>query len=153
MTPAEYVTEIVVPTVRECRDNRRSRRCAYLACIVTFHIKDHLKKAGAGPIEDKMRVACPGHFDVVRGVCNGAKHVATDQSHPIPFATGRDYYRPPAIAGVMVTGLSMLGDTKGARVIQHANKKYDLYGSAKAVLVEFQRQFPGYLDTCDLSDC
>jgi hypothetical protein len=73
MTPAEYVTEIVIPTVRECRDNRRSRRYAYLACIVTFHIKDHLKKAGATLIEDKMRTACPGckiadNSDPLRGI-------------------------------------------------------------------------------------
>jgi hypothetical protein len=124
-----------------------------LACIVTFHIKDHLKNAGATGIEQKMRTACPGHFDVVRSVCNGTKHVATDGNHPIPFAVGRDYNRPPALAGVMAAGLSMLGDTKGARVIRHNDKKYDLYGSVKTVLTEFKRQFPQHLDGCDLSDC
>jgi hypothetical protein len=43
MTPAEYVNDIVVPTVREFRDEPRSQRRAYLACMVTFHIKDHLQ--------------------------------------------------------------------------------------------------------------
>jgi hypothetical protein len=41
MTPADFVNDIVVPTVREFRDVRRSRRRAYLACIIVFHIKDH----------------------------------------------------------------------------------------------------------------
>ncbi|WP_316227706.1 hypothetical protein [Bradyrhizobium sp. SZCCHNR3015] len=153
MTPADYVTEIVIPTVRESRDNRKSRRHAYLACIVTFHIKDHLEKVGVTGVTQKMRTACPGHFDLVRGVCNGTKHVATNQGHVIPFAIGGDYYRPPAFAGVMMAGLSMLGDTKGARVVRHNDTKYDLYGSAKAVLAEFKRQFPNYLDGCDLGDC
>lgn len=153
MTPADYVTEIVIPTVRECRDNRQSRRSAYLACIVTFHINDHLKRAGVTGVEEKMRTVCDSHFDLVRGVCNGTKHVATNLSHPIPFEAGRDYYRPPAFAGVMVAGLSMLGDTKGARIIRHNNMKFDLYGSVKKVLTEFTLQFPDQLGACDLSDC
>jgi hypothetical protein len=36
MTPAEFMDEIVVPTLREFRDDRRSRRLAYLACVVTI---------------------------------------------------------------------------------------------------------------------
>jgi hypothetical protein len=44
MTPAEYMNGIVVPTPRGLRDNRRSRRHTYLACIAVFHVKDHLRK-------------------------------------------------------------------------------------------------------------
>jgi len=154
MTPAEYVTEIVVPTVRECRDSRLSRRHAYLACIVTFHIKDHLKKAGVtASIENAMRSACPDDFDVVRAVCNGTKHVETNATHPVPFTAGEDYDRPPAVLGEMVLGVSMLGDTVGARVLHHQDKNFDLYDSVKKILVEFKNQFPHHLGSCDLSDC
>ena len=55
MTPAEFLDEIVVPTLRECRDERRSRRRAYLACIAVFHIKDHLKE---GRREGGSRLRC-----------------------------------------------------------------------------------------------
>jgi hypothetical protein len=80
MTPADFVNDIVVPTVREFRDVRRSRRRAYLACIIVFHIKDHLRKAGAKQIEDTIRKATGDGFDAVRAVCNGTKHVVTNQS-------------------------------------------------------------------------
>jgi hypothetical protein len=60
------MTEIVVSTLREFRDERRSRRRAYLACIAVFHLKDHLKKAGETGIENAMRGACGTAFDVVR---------------------------------------------------------------------------------------
>ena len=39
MTPADFMNEIVVPTLRDLRDDRRSRRRAYLACIAVFHLE------------------------------------------------------------------------------------------------------------------
>ena len=65
------MSEIVVPTLRELRNERRSRRRAYLACIAVFHLSDHLENAGETGIEDAMRASCGVAFDVVRGVCNG----------------------------------------------------------------------------------
>jgi hypothetical protein len=70
MTPAEFMDEIMVPTLREFRDERRSRRRAYLACIAVFHLKDHLSKAGEKGIEAAMRSECGIAFDVVRGPIN-----------------------------------------------------------------------------------
>ena len=64
MTPAEYVNEIVLPTVREFGEHRRCRRRAYLACIVAFHIKDYLQRAGARQIEDAIRKVTTDDFDV-----------------------------------------------------------------------------------------
>jgi hypothetical protein len=153
MTPAEYVNEIVVPTVRDARDCRQSRRHAYLACIVTFHMKDHLEKAGETDVHQQMQTACPEHFDVVRSVCNGTKHVVLNRGHTIPFVLGSDYYRPPASAGVMECGVSFVGDTDGGRSIRHNKIDYDLYGSTKTLLVAFQREFPQQLSSCDLNDC
>ena len=97
MTPAEFMTEIVVPTLRELRDERRSRQRAYLACIAVFHLKDHLKKAGEKGIENALRASCGVGFDVLRGICNGTKHVETDASHVIAFRAGTDTDRPPAV--------------------------------------------------------
>lgn len=75
-------------TLREFRDERRSRQRAYLACIAVFHVKDHLRKAGEKGVEPTMRGACGAAFDVVRGICNGTKHVETDGSHVISFRAG-----------------------------------------------------------------
>jgi hypothetical protein len=98
MTPQEYVEEIVLPTLREFKVSRRSRRLAYLSCMAVFHIKDHLKKAGQTHIEDQMRKATGHWFDVVRAICNGAKHFQTDTTHPMHFEpvrimTGRRRFR------------------------------------------------------------
>ena len=92
MTPAEYVNEIVLPTVREFRDDRSSRRREYLACIVANHVRDHLgvaiRTAGqavTAPFnrneEDNLEV-------VLRGICNGVKHVGLDRRHRYPFRPG-----------------------------------------------------------------
>src|SRR5438105_1748710 len=106
MTPTDYMNQIVVPTLREFRDDRRARRLAYLACIATFHLKDHLKKAGEQGIETAMRASCGVAFDVVRGVCNATKHVETDGSHAVVFRVGEDTDRPPAIWGEAVWDVS-----------------------------------------------
>lgn len=109
MTPGEYMTEIVVPTLREFRDERTLRRRAYLASIAVFHLKDHLKKAGETGIEAAMRTTCGDAFDVVRGVCNGTKHVETDGSHSVAFRVGDDTDRPPAVWGEAGMGCVALG--------------------------------------------
>lgn len=153
MTPADFMTEIVVPTVREFRDERRSRRRAYLACIAAFHVKDHLKKAGEKGIEEAMRVECGSAFDAVRGICNGTKHVQTDASHAVSFKAGEDWDRPPARLGEMVLGLSQLGDPHGGREIKHSQARLDLYQCAKAVTLAYQNLYPRHFATCDLSDC
>ena len=153
MTPAEYVAEIVVPTVREFRESRRSRQRAYLACIATFHIKDHLKKAGATRIEQTMRTACFDEFELVRSVCNGSKHLEVDASHAIPFVAGLDYDRPPSRAGLGRAGRSIAGDLKGGRVVSHNSKKYNVYTSVRSVLLQFQLQYPSLLAACDLTGC
>ena len=153
MTPAEYMTEIVVPTLREFRNERRLRRRAYLACIAVFHLKDHLKKAGEKGIESAMRTTCGEAFDVVRGVCNGTKHVQTDAKHLIRFRVGDDIDRPPAVLGEMVIGLSQLGDSTGGRQITDGRTQLDLYECAKAVVLAYRRLYPVHLRSCDLRDC
>jgi hypothetical protein len=44
MTPRQYRGEIVLPTLHEYEETTNSRRRAYLACIVVFHLRDYLKK-------------------------------------------------------------------------------------------------------------
>jgi hypothetical protein len=153
MTPAKYVDEIVIPTVREFRDNPRSRRHAYLACMVTFHIKDYLERAGEKQITNKMQAGGSKSFNLVRSICNGTKHGGPDRSDPIQFQPGSDYYRPSGRAGEMEAGVSEVGDPIGGRQIESGAGRFDLYRACKDTLTNFQRQFPGHLGACDLSDC
>jgi hypothetical protein len=153
MTPAEYVNEVVLPTMREARDDRRSRRLAYLACISVFHLKDHLVKAGEQGIENAIRSSAGDAFDVCRAVCNGVKHGETNPNrHRINFSAGTDWHRPPAKAGVMRCGVSRLGDRIGGREIEAMGVRFDLYNAAKRTLRAYQAQYPTHLSGCDLSD-
>ena len=151
MTPAEYIDEIVVPTILEFKACRRSRRYAYLACITTFHIKDHLKVAGATGIETAIRAEVSSAFDVVRAICNGTKHVETDSSHSIPFRVGDDTDRPPAIWGEMVWDVSHWDDEDGGREVSVGENRVDIYECVRAVVAAFKARFSTYLGSCDLS--
>ena len=65
MSPSEYVIEIVAPTFMEFKHERRSRRRAYLACVMVFQIKDYLKRAGETGIEQRMRQSTGGFRVIV----------------------------------------------------------------------------------------
>jgi hypothetical protein len=151
MTPQQFMDEIVLPTIVELKNAPRSRRRAYLACIITFHLKDHLKAAGEKEIEKTMRATSGAAFDVVRSICNGTKHVQTDKTHKIPFAIGKDTDRPPAILGQMVLGVSRLGDPHGGREIGAGQKRWDIYSVVKKVLNSFCSSYPAHLGATDLS--
>jgi hypothetical protein len=153
MTPADFMDEVVIPTLREFRNDRRSRRRAYLACVAVFHLKDHLKKAGEEGIEAAMRASCGVALDVVRGVCNGMKHVETDGSHPVAFRVGDDTDRPPAVWGQARWDVSRWDDPDGGREVQDGAKPHDVYECAKAVVVAYHTNYPAHLGGCDLSDC
>lgn len=153
MTPADFMSEIVIPTLRELRDERRSRRRAYLACIAVFHLKDHLKKAGETGVEAAMRASCGVAFDVVRGVCNATKHVETNAKHVVTFRVGDDTDRPPAKWGEAVWDVSRWDDAAGGREVQDGAKGHDVYECVKAVALAFQTMYPTHLAGCDLSDC
>ncbi|MCJ2093137.1 hypothetical protein MKK67_11605 [Methylobacterium sp. J-072] len=151
MQPAEFMAEIVLPTVLEFRNDRRSRRRAYLACIVTFQMNDHLKKAGEKRPEDALRAATDLSFDVVRGVCNGTKHVWTNDSHPIAFVIGDDQDRPPAICDDLECDASELEDGAGGRSIETDQGSVDLYDACAAVLRAYAEIYPQHFIRCDFS--
>jgi hypothetical protein len=151
MTPGEFAAEIVVPTVREFRDNRRSRRHAYLACLTAYHLKDHLKSVEAD-VESAMKVYGPSRsFEAVRSVCTATKHVefAGSRSEHIPFRIGDDFERPPCVAGQAVPGLSRVGDPIGGRECVGL----DLYDCVKTVLMTYEFHFEVMLGSVDFRDC
>ena len=153
MTPAEYATEIVIPTVREFRDDPQSRRRAYMACMVTYHIGDYLVKAGVPKtrIPPAMR-ASGGGFDVVQAICNATKHSGHGHPHAVPFSPGDDYDRPPAVWDEAVFDVTIWDDAMGGREISVAGSGVDIYRSICATLAAFKINFPPHLDAVDLSE-
>ncbi len=151
MTPADYMTEIVLPTIYEFRKDRRSRRYAYLACITLFHVKDHLRKAGVMKIENTIRELCDSQFEIVRSVCNGAKHLETNRSHRIPFKAGDDTDRPPAVWGAGKFGMSRWGDPVGGLEVEHEGTRHDVYACVATVARVYCDTYD-CLTSCDLRD-
>jgi len=157
MTPSQFAVEIVVPTVREFRDNPRSRRRAYLACMVTYHLKDYLDKHGVD-VEGAMKLFGGSRsFEAVRAVCIATKHTdfAGRPRYPehIPFSAGQDYERPPARCGELVCGLSRCGDAHGGREIARNLGGLDVYDSVRTVLKAYEFHFDFLLDGADFRDC
>jgi hypothetical protein len=102
-----------------------------------------------------MRKAAGDCFDVVRAICNGAKHLQTDATHPIAFRAGEDpgedRDRPPAFLGEMVLGISVLGDVAGGRDIGKGRARFDLYSACKITYLAFCSSFPKHLGQCSTS--
>jgi hypothetical protein len=153
MTPAKYVDEIVIPTVREFREDRRSRPRAYLACIATYHVKDHLAKAGVLGVEQVMLAVCCDAFQAVKAVCNASKHVGPDRDDPLRHRVGDDIDRPPAIVGEMRVGISRIGDETGGREVGNGANSIDIYEAVRTVLNGFIQNYPLHLGQCDASEC
>lgn len=151
MTPADYLNEIALPAAVDFKGSPRSRRLAYQACINAFHVKDHLKRAGASNIEPTMRAATGYMFDVVRGVCNGTKHVQTDGSHIVAFSAGQDTDRSPGILGEMILDESILEDTIGGRDVLTPGGPVDVYDAVSTVLRAYVAAFPQNFTGCDIS--
>jgi len=156
MTANEFAVEIVVPTVRDFRDNRRSRRHAYLACVVAYQLKDYLNQEGVDVDAAMKTFGRSNSFEAVRAVCTGAKHkIFNGDRYPdnIPFTAGEDYDRPPALAGEMVCGLSRVGDAHGGREIAWHLGGLDIYSSVKAALKNYQFHFADLLANADFEAC
>ncbi len=150
MTPAEFMSEIVLPTALEFRRHLHSRRHAYLTCIAVFHVKDHLSKAGVQGIEAAVRSRTDNMLDVVRGVCNGTKHVQTDARHRVAFAAGDDTDQPDLGFGAGGFGVGRYGGI-GGREIEVDGRQVDLYDACAAVLRAYVALYPQHFIGCDLS--
>jgi hypothetical protein len=111
-----YFAEIVDPTIRDFEKNPMSFRHAFLACVATFHSIDFL---ALRHLRQKFRKNSL-EFAIVDRVAHAAKHVQTGNPknpHNQPLTAVNVVTRPPAVAGVMVPGLSRPGDAVGGVTI------------------------------------
>ena len=125
MTPAEYMTEVVLPTVDEYLLARADLRRAVLACIVVWHVRDYLKKAvglGLGDVDTKMKTLCEFSFDVIEGIANGSKHFRNSRG-AFHFTPGDERRVPVAAFDVPGAGWDQgRWDVPGLRV-EHQDQR------------------------------
>jgi hypothetical protein len=122
-----YLNEIVEPTVDDFRRQPSSVRIGFLACVAIDHSVDYLAFPG-----DRSRWDGKEHrakrqrlrkqfgeendqFRLASEAANAFKHVKTTSKRGLEAS--EIYERPPAMAGRMMAGASMLGDMTGAVVI------------------------------------
>jgi hypothetical protein len=114
-----YLDEIVEPTIKDFAEHPTSVRHAFLACVATFHSVDYLaydglrrtpRKGRVGNLKKTFGKESP-EFHRIDQIAHAFKHVVSDGTTRVSAA--EVISRPPAMAGVMVAGLSMVGDTVG----------------------------------------
>jgi hypothetical protein len=126
-----YLNEIVGPTVDDFRSKPSSVRIGFLTCVAIDHSVDYLAFPG-----DRSRWDGKEHrekrarlrkqfreeneqFRLASEAANAFKHVKTTSKRGLEAV--EVYERPSAMAGRMMAGISMVGDTTGAVVVDGHN--------------------------------
>jgi hypothetical protein len=134
MDAKQYADEVMDPTIAEFENEPRSRRRAFIACLVTFHLIDYIDAQRRKELRQEFRGDCPA-FAVVDRVTHAFKHVTTGhpQSPIQPLAAGQVIERPPATRGQAVWDLSLWDDAVGGVTIaseHHRNLLADVKEAA-----------------------
>jgi hypothetical protein len=113
-----YFEHIVCPTIQDFESNPRSVRHAFLACLVVFHIVDHLAAATGKKrrsLRQQFRGECQA-FEVIDRVAHALKHAegghSNSRDNP-PLKARALYERPPAIWGNATWGRFRWNDVTG----------------------------------------
>jgi hypothetical protein len=160
MLPAEYMSQVVLPTVDEYLEATGDRRRAYLACIATYHVRDYLARADAvsnskreierstREIERKMRGVCANSFEVVEGICNGSKHSGNDRNKFL-FAPGAEQAIPVFELDVAGSGLDVSRFDVPGLLVEHNGHRMFVDMSVCAALAAYGQILPQRFPSID----
>ena len=142
MSPSEYASHIVLPTVREFLSVLDDTRRAYLACIATFHLVDYVARAEnvkASQIAKNMQKESGDDFDIVEGICNGSKHCGRDWGE-YRHLPGSETALGPISYGSGFYGKGRYGGLPGL-LVQHRGKDFLIDECLRKVLATFERVY------------
>ena len=126
-----YLNEIVEPTLNDFVSKPSNVRIGFLTCVAIDHSIDYLvfpadRSQWDGADHRRRRRELRrkfktenAHFRLASEVANAFKHVKTTSVRGLE--AGEVYERPPALAGRMIVGLSLVGDSTGAVVVDGFN--------------------------------
>ena len=114
MSPQEYPQLAVQPIVAEFEQDQASVRRAFLACVAAYHMIEYMDRKDLQRHRQRFRKESAA-FAWIDRVAHAFKHVGCDGLQRLEASSV--YARPPAMAGAFICGLSMLGDTTGAVLI------------------------------------
>lgn len=161
MTPHEYVTAIVLPTLAEFRSARGDRRRAYLACLVICHLADFIAFAEAKAktgfaeligtarktavrnalkrVQTTIEARC-GQASIVLAIANGVKH-----PEKLPLLPGTERDVPQFTFDTPGAGWGEgRWDAPGLEVEVDGQRRF-LDVCAQQVLAAFVRAYPKHL--------
>jgi hypothetical protein len=153
MSPAQYMSEIVLPTVDEYLDARDNLRRGALACIVAWHVRDYLKHTTAlkfTDIDAKMKGLCAFSFDVVEGVALGSKHVRNTRQGDFRFTPGDQKVIPAFALDVPGAGLDQGRLDVAGLEVEHQGHRAFVDFCLCAFIGSFGRAFPAEFAGSDL---
>jgi hypothetical protein len=147
MSPQEYFSIVVAPTVAEFFAAPGDQRRGYLPCGVTYHLVDYLAKAEGVSNTDvcqAMRAECADAFDVVQGICHGVKHAGRDTGS-FRFDPGSEQFVPPFAFDTPGAGFDQgRWDNPGIAVDHNENRLY-VDASLRAVLKTLAQLYPQHI--------
>lgn len=111
-----YIREIVNPTVTEFTQHPASVRHGFMACVTLFHAVDYLAHPRKPQSLRQAWCKQSADFLVVDKVAHAFKHVESDKGSRLKAKHVTS--RPPAIAGMMVPGVGLVGDPTGAVLVE-----------------------------------
>jgi hypothetical protein len=135
-----YLDEFVEPTIKDFEEHPTSRRHGFLACVAAFHAIDYLAwpRKRSAQLRGKFKKGSPD-FQIVDQVAHAFKHVVSGNRAKPDLRMGDVIPRPPSFCGVMVVGLSYLGDTRGG-VTLYGNHSVDLLVTLKRAIAFLRSQ-------------
>jgi hypothetical protein len=122
---AQYLEEIVEPTVKDFEQNPTSRRDAFLACVAVCHGVDYLAYPDDPRTLRQSFERESQDFKIVNDVGHTFKHVFIGKREEPRLTHTEVISRPPAYFGVVVWNLSRWDDSLGG-VTLNSKRSVDL---------------------------
>ena len=127
---AQYLEEIVEPTINDFEANPTSRRHAFLACVVACHGVDYLAYPGdPRTLRQQYRHQC-ADFKIIDDVGHAFKHVVAGKRDDPRMKASEVVSRPPAYWGQAVWDLTKWDDRVGG-VTLDGEREVDLLNTVK----------------------
>jgi hypothetical protein len=133
-----YLEEIVEPTVKDFAKHPASVRHAFLACVAIYHAVEYMAHPRKPQTLAQKWGSQSEAFRRVDEVAHAFKHVISTRREP-NLNAGAVISRPPAFAGVMKCGISILGDTIGAVTFQE-DRTVNLLGTVHEAVAFLKTQ-------------
>jgi hypothetical protein len=139
---AQYLEEIVEPTVKDFEANPTSRRYAFLACVAACHGVDYLAYPGDPRTLRQQFGHKSADFKIIDDVGHAFKHVVAGRRDEPRLKASEVISRPPAYWGRAVWDLTRWDDPVGG-VTLDTEREVDLLDAVKNAVSFLWAQIKG----------